>query len=214
MRFAADWHSDTAHLAANEPLPAPELFARRVHDLLEQGEFAAALVSARVGTSRFPGYATGWFMRARSECRINDYEAALASTERCLALEPDFFAAWSLLETIYVQLGRLTAARAARQRLTEIQPRPEKPQPASPPDARPEVEAPRRQSLILVKPAATGSFETPTLAEMYRRQGLLDRALGVYRRILERHPDDIGAQAMVRKLEDELGSRRKAVETL
>ena len=58
-------------------------------------------------------------------------------------------------------------------------------------------------------PARTGGFETPTLAEVYRRQGLLDRALAVYRRILERHPDDTGVRSMVHKLEAELETRRK-----
>jgi hypothetical protein len=47
---------------------------------------------------------------------------------------------------------------------------------------------------------------------VYRRQGLLDRALEVYTRILTRHPEDHGARAMVQKLEDEIASRRKPQE--
>ena len=58
----------------------------------------------------------------------------------------------------------------------------------------------------------TRAFETPTLAEVYRRQGLLDRALEVYTRILTRHPEDTGARAMVQKLHAEISSRRKPQE--
>jgi tetratricopeptide (TPR) repeat protein len=218
MLFASEWHSDTQHLADEDVPPARELFARRVSDLLERGESGAALVRAKAGTAEFPGYATGWYMRAKAECKHREYEAALASTEACLALEPRFFSAWNLLEIIHVQLGRLAAARLARQRFEELQgtrsrapltatQTGRKAEPAV--TAQPSGET-SRKSLILVKPAHSGSFETPTLAEVYRRQGLLDRALGVYRRILDRHPEDAGAQAMVRKLEDELASRRQA----
>lgn len=276
MLFASEWQNDTAHLEAGEPLPGNALFARRVADLLERGECHAALKGARLGTSEFPDYATGWYMRARAECTHQDYEAALASIERCLALEPFFYSAWSMLEKIHVQLGRLAAARSARRRWEEIQCgaswQPEKPAQGSPsqpekstwgspsqrekspwdspsspakftpgsasqqekssqdspsqpekPDLpefkvgalremKPRAPESHRNALILVKPGTTGSFETPTLAEVYRRQGLFDRALGVYRRILERHPDDAGARAMVQKLEDELATRRRATE--
>lgn len=215
MLFASEWQSDTMHLADLDAPPARELFARRVSDLLERGESQAALERARAGTSEFPGYATGWYMRARAECKHRDYEAARASIETCLALEPRFYSAWSLLEIIHVQLGRLAAARLARQRLEELQGTSRGRAPlATTRGSRPPEPASQRKSLILVKPAQSGSFETPTLAEVYRRQGLLDRALGVYRRILDRHPEDAGAQAMVRKLEDELASRReKTTET-
>jgi tetratricopeptide (TPR) repeat protein len=162
-------------------------------------------------------------MRARAEYQVNEYRAAQASAERCLALEPTFRAAWGLLETVHVRQGRLALARAARQRLDELRavplaaPKDPIPSPlrAAPGTAwRPVAPPPSRAPLVLVKPPATGSFETPTLAEVYRRQGLLDRALEVYRRILERHPDDVGAQAMVRKLEDELSARRHHAEAV
>jgi hypothetical protein len=65
----------------------------------------------------------------------------------------------------------------------------------------------------MVRPSAPArAFETPTLAEVYRRQGLLDRALDVYQRILERHPEDAGARAMVEKLQTELAARHRPKE--
>lgn len=211
MLFASEWNAESD---PSESLPAPELFARRVSDLLSRGDDRRALECALEGTTRFSDYATGWFMLAKAEAQTGLWDDAQRSTERCLALEPTFFAAWGHLEMILARQGREAAARAAHQRLEELlgtsacEPvgregnAPQR-EPAQAPAARA-----GRNTLVLVKPA--GSFETPTLAEVYRRQGLLDRALEVYRRILERHPDDTGALAMVHKLEDELASRRTA----
>jgi tetratricopeptide (TPR) repeat protein len=214
MLFASDWHLDTELSLADCAYRAPELFARRAFDLLTRGESTPALECAVAGTARFPGYATGWFVRARAELQLNLVDAARSSVEHCLALEPTFFAAWSLLESVHSRQGHEVAARAARQRLDELQghsaaaPETAPVQPAARPAAPPK--APEgRHALVLVKP--TGTFETPTLAEVYRRQGLLDRALDVYRRILERHPGVAGALAMVHKLEDELAARHHTV---
>jgi tetratricopeptide (TPR) repeat protein len=219
MRFAPDWHSDTAHLSASEPPPAREMFARWVTDLLERGETEAALDRAQSGTRDFPDYSTGWYVRSRAELACRHFEAARLSAERCLALEPDFFSAWLLLEKTEIQLGRNAAARSARCRFEELtgtsaasSQTAETPQPAPRAATSAPPQTATRSSLILVRPGPPGTFETPTLAEVYRRQGLLDRALGVYRRILERHPADLGAQAMVQKLEDELAARHRPLE--
>jgi tetratricopeptide (TPR) repeat protein len=215
MLFASDWHADTSDLSKADPPHARELFARWVADLLELGECSAALKQANSGTAMFPRYATGWYMRARAECATRDYEAARLSTERCLALEPTFHSAWTLLEVVLAQLGRPAAARAARQRSEEIGATVASRLSASVSrestnrELTPAPDHGGQNTLVLVKPSR--SFETPTLAEVYRRQGLLDRALGVYRRILERHPEDAGARAMVQKLEQELATRRRAV---
>ena len=212
MLFASEWEVDSELTNSGHALPSPELFARRAFDLLERGEAHRALECTVDGTTRFPEYATGWFMRATSEAQCSQWDDAQRSTERCLALEPTFFAAWGLLETILTRQGREAAARAAHQRLEELLGSGAQPaerldgRTSGPAPEETQAPSPKRNSLVLVKPA--GSFETPTLAEVYRRQGLLDRALEVYRRILERHPDDTGALAMVHKLEDELASRR------
>ncbi len=212
MLFATEWQVDSELTSSGRVLPSPELFARRASDLLERGEARRALECAVEGTTRFPEYATGWFMRGTSEVQCSQWDDAQRSAERCLALEPTFYSAWSLLEMILARQGREAAARAAHHRLEELlgstartpeQPPRRIPGPG-PSEALPVP--PTRSTLVLVKPS--GSFETPTLAEVYRRQGLLDRALEVYRRILERHPDDTGALAMVHKLEDELAARR------
>lgn len=89
------------------------------------------------------------------------------------------------------------------------------------PDDAGEVEAPRvrRISLEPVLPAR-GAMEaasaepepvlTETMAELYARQGHIPEALAVYRRLVERHPDDGRLADRVRALEamDHTGARR------
>jgi cytochrome c-type biogenesis protein CcmH/NrfG len=212
MLFAPDWTRDTAHLSEAEPAPSREMFARWASDLLRRQDARAAADRAQIGTEQFPGYATGWFVLARAQFMLNEYTLAQSAVERCLALEPCFLSAWDLLATICEKRGREAAAASARLRKQEL--RGEEP-PSSETPATPETIDRGVQRLVMVRRSAPArAFETPTLAEVYRRQGLLDRALDVYNRILERHPDDAGTRAMVEKLKTELASRHRPKETV
>src|SRR5688572_20124610 len=47
----------------------------------------------------------------------------------------------------------------------------------------------------------SGEIATSTLAEIYAQQGLLGRALSIYRRMLARAPEDAGIADRIRSLE-------------
>ena len=49
--------------------------------------------------------------------------------------------------------------------------------------------------------AESGEIATSTLAEIYAQQGLLGRALAIYRRMLSRAPDDSGIADRIESLE-------------
>lgn len=49
--------------------------------------------------------------------------------------------------------------------------------------------------------AESGEIATSTLAEVYAQQGLLGRALAIYRRMLSRAPDDSGIADRIESLE-------------
>jgi tetratricopeptide (TPR) repeat protein len=200
---------------------------------MDRGDIDDSLKRAQAGVREFPRYATGWYVLARAQRAHAMLEDAVTSAERCLSLEPEFFAAWDLLVQVHEQRSHKTAANAARKRLHELSDTPSEssPAPQDSPDALPEApapsnlpvirnvqtpavtHAPRPRRLTLVRRAASnGSFETPTLAEVYRGQGLLDRALDVYVRILERHPDNSDIQDMINKLEGEMSGRRRSIQ--
>jgi len=50
----------------------------------------------------------------------------------------------------------------------------------------------------------SGEIATSTLAEIYAQQGLLGRALSIYRRMLARAPEDVGIADRIRNLEDRM----------
>ena len=219
MLLAPDWHKDTEERYPGEPLLTRALFARWALELLARGEQEQALARAEAGTQSHPDYATGWFVLAKVQMATELCRDAVRALERCLGIEPSFFAAWDLLAVAWDRLQRPAAARAARARYAELLGA-FAPPPAPPvrsPEAPVGTGAPSRDAeprrLVFRRPLEVArAFETPTLAEVYRRQGLLDRALEVYTRILDRHPEDAGARVMVEKLQTELAARRKPVE--
>jgi tetratricopeptide (TPR) repeat protein len=218
MLFAPDWKRDIEHQAVTEPPLGQEFLARWAAELLARGELKPALERALTGTEQFPGYASGWFILAKVQTALELYRDASQALERCLGVEPEFFAAWDLQATVLDRLGRRAAARAARERYEELlgafAPPSAEQQPSqlnlAEMQRAPEEE--HRKIIYKGPQEVTRAFETPTLAEVYRRQGLLDRALEVYTRILTRHPEDTGARAMVQKLQAEISSRRKPLE--
>ncbi len=52
------------------------------------------------------------------------------------------------------------------------------------------------------------SFDTPTMAELYFKQGHGDEALAVYQRLLARQPEDEGLRARARAIETHLSLER------
>jgi hypothetical protein len=65
---------------------------------------------------------------------------------------------------------------------------------------------------------STTPFSSSTLAELYFQQGLVDRAVDVYRQLLEQEPDNQKARSRLSELEraapatDERAARRRALE--
>jgi tetratricopeptide (TPR) repeat protein len=75
--------------------------------------------------------------------------------------------------------------------------------PASPPAASPPPRATSAPpaSAPAAKPAPpVAEIETPTMAEIYANQGHFDQALAVYRKIIERHPNDTQYRERVEEL--------------
>ena len=54
-------------------------------------------------------------------------------------------------------------------------------------------------------------FETKTMAEVYAKQGHTRIALEIYKRVLQKNPDDGEAQKRISELETKLSSRKERV---
>ncbi len=64
-----------------------------------------------------------------------------------------------------------------------------------------------------VERAAEPEIATTTLAEIYRQQGLFERALVIYRRVAERSPDDARLASRIAELQREIERQRAAQDT-
>ncbi len=97
------------------------------------------------------------------------------------------------------------------------------PPPAAPPGADPAAPdppegaagagSPPRPPSEATSPGTRGrdGIHTQTLAELYVRQGLIDRAVDMYRRMLSQDPQNLGIQRRLRELEPRLGPESVAV---
>ena len=54
-------------------------------------------------------------------------------------------------------------------------------------------------------------FETKTMADVYAKQGHTRIALEIYKRVLQKNPDDAEAQKRISELEAKLSSRKERV---
>ena len=78
--------------------------------------------------------------------------------------------------------------------------------------------APGPEAAIDSASASTTPFSSSTLAELYFQQGLVDRAVDVYRQLLEQEPENEKARQRLDELQraapvaDERAARRRALE--
>jgi hypothetical protein len=100
-------------------------------------------------------------------------------------------------------------------------PAPEPPAPEPPPPQKPKVQP----AAELIDPDHSTPFSSSTLAELYYQQGLVDRAVDVYRQLLQQEPSNERARLRLVELEapgatvpepaapsDERTARRRALE--
>lgn len=198
--------------------PDGRVFAPLADAHRRAGELDRAAELVEDGLSRLPEFAPGHLVSARILRDRGDAEAASAAYRRALELDPENVEA--LREAAAVAEGADRTARALElwHRLSRLEP--------EDPGLREHVRELKRRHFE-VEPAeeaagaeaetaaaevevagegdagGDGSEEvyTRTMAELYARQGLTERAAAVYRRLLEQSPDDEDLRARLEELE-------------
>ncbi|HSW31938.1 MAG TPA: tetratricopeptide repeat protein [Longimicrobiales bacterium] len=190
------------------------------------GDFRQAVEVLRGGLERHPGFVPGHVVAAQLYLEKGLLEEAELAARRAVELDGENVVAWGLLSGALEARGALAQARDARARLAELEgtgaPEPE-PEPTPEPEAEPVVDlaflapdepepAPEAEPVVdlaFLAPDDLPSDELPgseplvtrTIAELYARQGLTERALGVYRQLLEVSPGDRDLRHRVAELE-------------
>jgi tetratricopeptide (TPR) repeat protein len=189
-------------------LPLADLYRR-------DGRLADARRVLERGLEAHPDLVAARAALGRVLVELGDSDAARGALRRVLAADRDNLVALRLLAgdagergqwpeacELYERLLRLEPDDAAvRDGLLEARRAVDEPTPGAPPaaDATPVVDRPAARP---TSPSPMGGFETPTLAELYLRQGHLDKARDILERILAHDPDRQDALAIMERLAD------------
>jgi tetratricopeptide (TPR) repeat protein len=172
---------------------------RRARDL----ERALEVVS--IGLERHPELASAYVVEAWVQQDRGDPNGAAAAWERVLELDPDNVEALRGLGNLMAAAGRASRADPLLERARELEPDRANvgEVDASAPPASDDVPlvAPEPDDAAEGEPEDTHELPaTRTLAELYARQGLHDRAAEVYERLARERPDDAGVRKRLAEL--------------
>ncbi|MGR3758566.1 tetratricopeptide repeat protein [Roseobacteraceae bacterium NS-SX3] len=102
--------------------PAMDLLLRRGTDALERGETGEAIEHLTALTDHAPGFAQGWYERARAYFAAGLYGPSVADLERALALNPSDYNAIYALGVVFEHFRDPPRAYEAYQRAKAIHP--------------------------------------------------------------------------------------------
>lgn len=173
--------------------------------LLQLGRQDEALEMTSAGTARFPADAGLHLLEGDLLLEAKDFRGALASAEKSLQLYPDNIQGLWLAARLHRHLGQTDQAIAAASQLVEIKPD--------------HLEARNFLAALGVDPKTIGrtpaqdeaarkkqTITTATLAEIYVKQGYLNKAIQVYREILGVDPSNAQLLKRLRDLETQLAA--------
>jgi tetratricopeptide (TPR) repeat protein len=140
----------------------------------EQGRLEEAMAELDRLLELDPRNVMGLVERAGVSARLGDREGALQDAELALELEPGHEGAEAVLDELEEPTGELEGMEA-------------EPAPAEDPIP---ADDPTLAEVDIRAEDPAGAVPTRTLGELYARQGALERAVGVYERLVEASPDD------------------------
>jgi len=161
----------------------------------EQGRFDEAIESCRRGLEKMPGFIPGRLLLGICYLEKGMISEAKAELEKVAGEIEQCFSFYESLTQVYRhEKNNLDKAFEVLQRSLS----PPSVQEGVPPKA-PEMEGPARASI-----------QTDTLAEIYVKQGHLDKALSVYEEILAREPENTAIRKKYEVLRKQLEEGQKA----
>ncbi len=188
--------------------PRSTIFVSLSESYRKIGMLDDAYAVATKGLVHLPVYCPGHVVLARIQCQQGDMAASEASFRRALEADPDNLSALVGFSRLHLLLNNpaearelLLAARALSPAdsvinklllsLPVIEPEPEIEVVPSSADKEPSVD-----EVPVLEP-----LETATLADLYLRQGMADKALSIYQNLLSRDPDNLELRRSIRDLE-------------
>lgn len=192
------------------------MFARLADAYSKAGQPDRALEVLDKGLARHPSYVSAHLVRARILRRLDRLDEAVASFKKALDIDADNIIALRALADMALARGDLLGARDSYARLAELQPLDEEVRAmrarleaealeASAPAARGTASRDASSSGEADESASAplevgeGNLMTATMADLFVQQGLYDRAIRIYERLLRFRPDDF---SLLERLEE------------
>lgn len=162
---------------------------------------AEALQVGRFGIRRFPESADLYLEQGRLLAESRDFSGAIASLGQALHRAPDSPEALWLAASVHHQLGLSDEARGFVERLLRLLPEHQAARdllnqltPAAPKTREPVETGDRR------------TISTPTLAEIFVKQGYLSKAIQIYEDLLGRDPGNARWRERLRQLQADIAA--------
>lgn len=175
-----------------------------------------ALEAARLGTSSLPHFSPGFSTLGRVLGQMGRIEEAMGSFAKALSIDRQSQAALVGLARLHLIKGERDQARKILKEAEEFHPQDanvrnmlialDLPRPWDKiKDVQTELVAPERAQSVEPEPShEPASIFTATLAEIYIKQGLTEKAVDVYRQILRQDPENLAVrERLVNLLGDE-----------
>jgi tetratricopeptide (TPR) repeat protein len=187
--------------------PRSTVFVSLAETYRKMGLFNDAREIVAKGLELHPDFGPAYVVLARIECQLDNIEASCTAFEQALALDPDSLAALVGYARVKLLLHDDAAARelllharslspadpVINKMLLGLTPQPEAEEEVS--SVPPVVESEPFKANNLTALAST------TLADLYLAQGLTEKALGLYRQLLSRNPDNLELRRKIREIE-------------
>jgi tetratricopeptide (TPR) repeat protein len=192
--------------------PRSTVFVSLAESYRQMGLLDEALEVATRGVQVLPSFSPGYSILGRIQAQRGDHEAATAAFDRALLIDPENLLSLKGLARVRMQQGDRPQALKLVRRAVALNPDDAVAQKmlealgasATAPEA-----ATRPQAVA----AATGSpsndpISTPTIAEIYVRQGFLGRAMKVYRDLLQADPHNDGIRHKLVELKQRIETQK------
>lgn len=190
--------------------PRSTVFISLAESYRQMGLLDEALDVATRGVHALPSFSPGYTTLGRIQVQLGNLDAAAAAFERALLIEPEDLVSLKGLARVRVQQGDRAQALKLVRRAVALKPDDAVAQKMlaalGVPAAAPAVVAPPQP----VPPAAHSTVDpisTPTIAEIYIRQGFLGRAMKVYRDLLQADPHNEEVRRKLVELKERIAAQ-------
>lgn len=194
--------------------PRSTIFVSLSETYRKMGMLEDAYGVAVKGLEHLPDYAPGHVVLARIKCQQGDYSGSETSFAQALEFDPDSLAALVGFSRLSLLQDNHSAARELLLKARELSPAdpvinklllglPE--EEAAPIVADEESVVPEQLNVDAEETApptdAPEPLQSATLAELYLKQGMADRARDIYQNLLSKDPDNLELRRRIRDLD-------------